>query len=136
MKIGGIKVVDAIKPLDVTITPRDIRDGDNKDPRACAAARALKREQGATDARVHIGRTYLKIENQWIRYFTPQAMRTEIITFDRGGQFMPGTYRLTPPPPSERLGKRPRPTNKNKTGKRKRVTHHMIAGIRPHGANR
>ena len=40
MKINGKKVVDATKPVKITITPKDIAKGDNKNPSGCAAARS------------------------------------------------------------------------------------------------
>jgi len=134
MEINGIQVLDATKPMKITITDRDITRGDTKDPAACAAALACKRDLNATEARVHIGRTYVKINNKWTRFNTPKSMRGEIIAFDRGGTFMPGEYTLLPPHHSNKRtvprAKKPKP----RIAKIKR--YHTVAGIRDHGANR
>jgi hypothetical protein len=38
------------------------------------------------------------------RYILPASTQKEIIAFDRGGKFMPGTYTLQAPSPYQRLG--------------------------------
>lgn len=135
MKINGVNVVDASKKIVLHISPRDVAKGDNKNPSACAAAQACLRQLHADDARVHIGRTYLKIDNKWVRYRTSKALRSEIVAFDRGGKFMPGEYTLEPMPPSDRLGRKKEKGPKlQKRGPRRR--YHIVAGIREHGANR
>src|ERR1700742_1850454 len=98
MEINGKRVVDAIKPITIHITQRDTKEGDNKNPSSCAAARAVKRDVvECVSARVHIGRVYVETPKKWIRYNTPDALRTEIIAFDRGGTFAPGQYKLQVP---------------------------------------
>lgn len=140
MEIGGLKVVDATKALAIKVTKLDVVKGRNKSPATCAAARACLRADLCTAARVHLGRTYLKINNKWVRYQTPQAMRAEIIAFDRGAEFQPGEYILRPVPPSARpTGKqRGSVTGQNKpVHKRiKRAVMHQVEGVRAHGANR
>jgi len=104
-KIGGRPVVNGKRKVLLHISPADVRGGKNKDPGACAAAKALMREiPNCIKARVHLGRTYLlKDDNQWYRYKTPDALRTEIVAFDKGGKFEPGEYELRPLAPSELL---------------------------------
>jgi hypothetical protein len=137
MKIGGAKVVDAGRPVTIHVTARDIAGGDNKDPAACAAARACMRELHATEARVHIGRTYLKIEEKWVRYRTSKALRTEIIAFDRGGKFMPGDFQLERMRESDRFGARKnKPRGPHLTKAKPRAKIHTVVGIRHHGAVR
>jgi hypothetical protein len=136
MRINGEKVVDATKPLKLTITDRDVSLGNTKDPGACAAARACMRETHATAARVHVGRTYLKIGEKWVRFNTGAALRSEIVAFDRGGKFEPGEYKLSPPQPSHRAsGKRQGTTPTRRTGK-KRAKPHIMTGVRERSANR
>lgn len=141
MEIAGLKVVDARKPLTIKITPHDVAKGNNKDPGGCAAALAVKRTTKCMEARVHIGRTYIKTKTEagkevWTRYYTPKALRTEIVAFDRGAAFDPGEYRLIPMPPAQRLGRgvgsntsRNRPDHK----KVARIKHHAVTGVRHHG---
>ncbi len=158
MEIAGKKVVDAKKSAKIHITPHDAKVGDNKNPSGCAAALAAKRDiEGCLSARVHIGRVYIEEPKRWVRYFTPDALRTEIIAFDRGGSFAPGEYELKPPSTYEREdvrkegrseAKRERdrlyvdPNRPNrlkkarKTLKVARIKRHEVTGIRPKGAAR
>lgn len=140
MKINGLPVVDAHKKVKLHINNNDIRNGDNKDPASCAAARACMRElTGIDEARVHMSRTYLRTGNKWKRYTTSAALRTEIVAFDRGGKFAPGAYMLGPCQPSKKAtGKRQGgPDKPSKGAKKHRVRpYHHVAGVRSHGANR
>jgi len=96
-------VVDAEKPVVIHITETDCERGSKKDPTSCAAALALKRVTGCDESRVHIACTYLRFGNKWMRYATPPSLRAEIISFDRGGGFYPGDFRLHPMPTANRL---------------------------------
>lgn len=108
LKLDGKPVNNATKPLLISITSKDARAGLKKDPMSCAAAVACTREiPNCTEARVHVSVAYLKIKGKWFRYRTPQALRTEIVGFDRGAKFSPGDYYLAPIQPSHRAnGKR------------------------------
>jgi hypothetical protein len=138
MKIGGLPVKDLTKKMKIKISKADCEVGKSKDPGACAAARACKRLPSCTEARVHIARTYLKIGKKWLRCLTPDALRSEIIAFDRGGSFAPGEYELLPPSKYERLNrgkahslgapKHGRPGHHRKL--------HVVVGVRQYGANR
>lgn len=139
MRINGEQVIDSTKPLKINITPKDVAKGQTKDSGACAAARAIMRECGADQARVHIGRTYVKTGDKWLRFETPPSLRAEIIAFDRGGQFEPGEHVLKKLRPSHFTGKRQggasrnqRPRPKPTKSRRK----HVVTGIRHNGANR
>jgi hypothetical protein len=96
-------VVDADKPVTLQITQADCNRGSKKDPTRCAAALALKRATGCDECRVHIACTYLRFGEKWLRYATPPSLKAEIISFDRGGGFYPGDFRLHPMPASNRL---------------------------------
>lgn len=152
MEINGKKVVDATSKAKIHITQTDAIKGANKDPGACAAARAAKRDiADCLSARVHIGRVYVEHKTKWVRYFTPDALRTEIIAFDRGGTFQLGVYELKPPSKTETEEARKeyrtddRHKNKKAAAKAKsprntlkiaRIKRHNVSGIRPSGANR
>jgi hypothetical protein len=137
MRIAGLPVVDAPKKRTITITESDVEKGNTKDPAKCAAAQALLREKDCTEARVHIGRTYLKIGKKWVRYHTPESLRGEIISFDRGAMFQPGEYTLTPMQPTKRATGKAQgsPTLKKKVTN-PRAKPHVVYGVRSHGANR
>lgn len=148
MEINGKRVVDATTKQRIHITKRDTTEGDNKNPSGCAAARAAKRDiPDCINARIHIGRAYIEYKTKWVRYFTPDRLRTEIIAFDRGGSFEPGDYTLLPPGPSETTEARERFRNrvevrrasKLKSPRRVHVAivkRHAVSGIRPRGAVR
>jgi hypothetical protein len=144
MEINGKKVVDATKPITIHITQRDATEGANKNPSSCAAARAVKRDVAdCVSARVHIGRVYVETPTKWIRYNTPDALRTEIIAFDRGGSFEPGEYKLQVPEQRDRSSGPSGSTGTKKSSSKKRhkvlvakVKRHEVTGIRPKGGNR
>ena len=105
--IDGIPVTNAKHQLKLHITKRDCSVGDIKDPSTCAAAKTIRREYGAIDCRVHLGRVYIRQnKGNWQRYMTPRSLRTEIIAFDRGGEFQPGEYILAAPSAKRTTGKR------------------------------
>lgn len=112
--IDGTPVVDADEPVTVHVTSDDCSRGSTKDPRGCAFALALKRIAQCNEGRVHLGCTYLRFGNKWLRYATPPSLKSEIISFDRGGGFFPGNFRLHPMPPALRL----KPANPNRNRKR------------------
>lgn len=118
-KINKVPVIDARKQAKITIRPLDVKRGKGLNPGSCAAARACLRDMQAMQARVHVGRTYVELPAKvaarygakpkgksrgpvWVRFRTPNALRTEIATFDRGHNFDPGDYTLPPPQPSHR----------------------------------
>lgn len=96
-KINNRPVVNGARRVKLHISAADAKGG-KKDPANCAAAKAALREvPNCVAARVHIGRVYLlKKDGNWHRYKTPDALRTEIVSFDRGGTFEPGEYELMP----------------------------------------
>lgn len=133
MKLDGIKVVDAKRELTIRVTPLDAKRGATKDPSSCAAARACIRDAHCTQARVHLGRTYLLVNGKWVRYRTPASVRSEIIAFDRGARFDAGDYTLRPMGPGAQLGagrgsntSRSRPKHKQKM----RKPYHVVSGVR------
>jgi hypothetical protein len=137
MKIKGMPVKDAKKSLVLTITTADVRTGKGKEPRTCAAARALCRQEHVPEAIVHLSRVYVRKGDQWLRYGTPQSMRSEIVAFDRGGTFETGTYTLPALQPSVRLGsprKSPRILDGSKPQSGNRAKMHITKGVRQHGS--
>ena len=130
--IDGLPVVDAKRPLTLTVTKADItRAADSsQEPDRCAVARACKRELHVIEARVHLARVYLRTNNSnWVRYQPPGAMRAEIIAFDRGGTFEPGEFRLQKVPPKDALGTPRRGGTRTVTGKKRRK-YTLITNVR------
>jgi hypothetical protein len=130
--IDGLPVEDARHPIVLHISKEDCKHGDNKNPAGCVAALALRRQLRAKEVRVHVGRVYVRTTpDKWVRYQVPTSMRTEIVVFDRGGSFAPGEYKLSPPRPSKRLGKRYGGSKPYKKGAgKKRRTPHVLADVR------
>lgn len=137
MKIDGLPVVDAKKKCVINIKMADVKSAKTKDPGACAAAKACLRATKVEQARVHIGRVYLLRGNKWERYLTPKALRSEIISFDRGAKFQPGVFTLYAPHPTAKVGKmQGSATGQRDKPKKKRAKYHIVSGVRQYGANR
>ena len=134
MKINGLPVKNAKKPISLHITAKDILASKSKKPDNCAAAVACKRQLGATEARVHVGRTFLRFNGHWERYLTSRALRAEIVAFDRGGKFEPGEYMLSRLQKSH-TNRAKQTTYPKKPAKKvkKRAKYHHLTNIRPVG---
>lgn len=145
--IDGKPLVDADEPVTVHITSDDCARGSKKDPERCAVALALKRVTKCDESRVHLGCTYLRFGSRWVRYATPPSLKAEIISFDRGGGFYPGDFRLHPMPAALRLKpanqkpgpKRSRAANaaqsmKTERKKREPRVFHRVLGVREHAS--
>lgn len=143
--IKGKKIVDANEPLQLSISKADVRAGKVRNPSGCAAAVALEREcKGAVSAHVHLSRVYVEYPDKIVRYKTPPALRTEIVSFDRGHRFDAGDYMLPPPPPSDvrRIGRQQgsstSQTNPNRDRRYRKRPYHQVSGVRvraPHNAD-
>ena len=105
--IDGLPVRNLKHKIRLVISDEDCKKGNKKAPQACAAALAATRQvPNCSEARIHIGRVFLKMGNgdkklYWLRGKTTGALRTEIATFDRGGTFEPGIYDINPLSESE-----------------------------------
>ena len=103
-QIDGLPVIDAKKPLKIEVTRADCQLATRKNPGCCAVAKACGRELKIKGVRVHLSRLYLLAGKTWTRYLVHSSLRSEIIAFDRGGKFQPGTYTFQAPNPNKRLG--------------------------------
>lgn len=152
--INKIPVLDAYRRAKITIKPLDAKRGKGLDPGKCAIARACLRDMSAIAARVHVGRTYVELPAKlarkygvkkapargpvWVRFRTPMALRTEIVSMDRHKHFDPGEYTLPPPQPSHRArGKRYGGASAKRTKRTKRTAayrrpapRHVLGGVR------
>ena len=138
MKIAGLEVEDANEPLTITVTKSDVRIGAKKNADTCAMAQALCRQTGATAAKVHFSRAYIKMGKKWQRFGVPLALRSEVLAFDRGGAFAPGEYVLSPLQPTVRLdytptkkrGARHKEKRTPQRGNKPRRPYHVVSGVR------
>jgi len=133
--IEGLPVVNAKRPVMLHVTPQDIKTARKFSPGNCAVAKACMREWKVKEARVHLSRIYVRCnEKNWVRYFTPRPMRSEMIAYDRGGEFLPSVYTVKPVSASRRTGKR-QGTNTDKNNKsrelrKKRKPYTVVKGVR------
>lgn len=136
--IDGLPVFDVKKNLTLTVTKDDIRRTHTRAPNACAVARACSRQLHVKEARIHLGRIYLRTnEHNWQRYQTSLAMRREIIDFDRTGRFAEGTYTVASVGPANATGKQQgskhpttRAARKARSTGRKQKTHIWVTDVR------
>jgi len=133
-RIGGRNVIDSTETIQIEITEQDTQFASRKDHGNCAVARACMKQEG-TDALVHISRVFLKMKhkNLWVRYIVRNDLRTEIVAFDRGGNFEPGIFKLYRVQPAKKLGKTTGTnTREGHTAKRKAPT--TLHGVRKLGS--
>lgn len=124
-------VVDATEPVRVTVTPKDISAAVKKKHNACVLAKACQRDLGATAAMISATRAFLVYGDRAVRYCLAEDTAREIIAFDRGGKFMPGTYTFQKPAGASRLGQK-RGYGPMGKGIHKRKGFKLVPGIRAH----
>ena len=133
--IEGLPVINAKKPIMLHVTPEDIKAARKHSPSSCAVAKACMREWKVKEVRVHLSRIYIRCnEKNWVRYYTPKPMRSEIIAYDRGGEFLPSVFTVKPVSASQCTGKR-QGTNtdkndKSRTLRKKRKPYAIVKGVR------
>lgn len=134
-------IEDAKEPLVLEVKPIDVVRATDKNSKVCAYARACERqfkEKGVEAAFFFRTAAYLEYEDKLVRYFLPGSVQKEIVAFDRHKTMEPGTYQLTPPPPTKTrkaLAKRKRedkspPVKDRPLTKIKRSVVHRTQGIR------
>jgi hypothetical protein len=132
--LDGLPVYDATEPLWIEVTAQDVKQHRRRDPERCALAAACKRELHVTEARAYLSRLYIRYADHWKRYQLPETVRTEVATFDRGGGFSSGTYRIPPLSPTKQSSGRNSKRDGNGNGKPKpmpkRPTHRDVHGVR------
>ncbi len=131
LRIDGLPIINARAPITLTVNDKDIEGGDIKKPDQCAFARCCRRAAHAKEVRVHLGRVYIRTNNtNWVRFITPPSLRTEIIAFDRGGEFAPGSYTLPAPSKAKRTGKRQGSNKSTPRAGKKRRKPHIVTNVR------
>lgn len=123
-------VVDARNGQTIEVTKRDCTNSKTKAPDSCALATAFCRKHDG--AIISVAVAYLIDGKKAVRYRVPSSISREIVSFDRGQYFSPGTYHLLAPSSTERLGirrhGRPKAKPVRPGGKINRI--HKTAGIR------
>jgi hypothetical protein len=131
----GLPIVDGPKER-IVYQEGDIKGSKMGSPEDCAAARALRRENGVMAVSVFRGRTYVKFKDRVERYVTSSRLRQETISFDRGSpdSFLEGEYKILPPKGNSALGadhRRGRRGGKDKRGVAPPKLRHPVLGARP-----
>jgi len=88
---------DATKSLEIEVTDRDCQTAAVKKHRDCALAVACKHMATVDGAIVATSAAYLVRGDTATRYKVPASVAREIVSFDRSGEFYPGTYWLDKP---------------------------------------
>lgn len=130
------RVVDAKRDVLFQVTADDCKKGTKKAANMCALARAAQHTYDG--AIISVGASYLVQGKTAQRYYTPESVQREIVSFDRNQDFAPGMYGLKAPSRSQQLAtklayQRAYMAKKRAKGKGKypvRKHRHHTAGIR------
>lgn len=96
-------VEDATDAIEIEVTKADAASKAVRNHQACAMAVACKRKFHLQDIIISRSVAYLIRRNVATRYILPEHVSREVVAFDRGGSFAPGTYTLNAPPLADRL---------------------------------
>lgn len=91
------RVVNAKHDLILEITKRDTQKGKTKNHQSCVIAEACKNKLDFDDAIIARRTAFLIRGNVATRFSVPERVTREIVSFDRGGSFAPGSYALKVP---------------------------------------
>ncbi len=125
----GLKIMEAKEPLTLRVAKLDVERATRKNSKCCAFARACKRQVVDIKAAYFFRSTaWLEYSDKLVKYWLPQSVQKEIVSFDRAGITAPGVYQLSAVPKSQRLerkrgiDKRPR-HDLPKSAKKVKVLH-------------
>jgi hypothetical protein len=119
-------VSDARRDVTVEVSRQDINSATVRNHKACALAVACKKKFKADGVIISVSRAYLVKDRKATRFFVPEHVAREIISFDRDGGFQAGEYALIAVPKVNRIGatkghkphKSPKYTETNKLSRR------------------
>lgn len=100
------RVQDAARSIEIEVTKADTTSSKVKKHQGCAMAVACKRKFQLDGVVISRSIAYLVKDRVATRYNVPQAVVREVVSFDRGAGFAPGTYALAGINASHRLGAR------------------------------
>lgn len=98
------QVIDAKTDINIEVTKHDDEVSRRKDHEGCAMAVACKRKLHLDGVIIARSIAYLIKGNKATRFLVPERAAREVISFDRGGGFDPGIYKLDKPAGNQRLG--------------------------------
>ena len=125
-------VVDATRNAEIEVTPQDDRVAKRKSHKTCAMAVACKRKFHLDGVIISQNRAYLVKGDKARRFTLPPSVEKEVVSFDRGGGFEPGSYQLSKVPKGIRLDRSVKTgtghSGSHPTGVRRH--RHMTGGVR------
>jgi hypothetical protein len=126
------EVFDAEENATIEVTRRDEATSKRRAHGECAMAIASKRVFEADGVIVSLSKAFVVKGKKAYRYDLPENVSREVISFDRGSGFSPGTYQLKVPAHALGKAKSPgkHPRENSKRGSRAKNQHHMTQGIR------
>lgn len=128
---GVEDVVDAVRPTVIEVTLKDANAKAMKNHEACALAVACKRKFNLDGVIISRSTAYLVKGKKARRFKLAPSTSREIVSFDRGAGFQPGTYVLSAVPELARLGRRQGSDRDKRTGNgHKKQFRHVTANIR------
>jgi len=99
-------ISDADESINVTVSEVDAKLADPLKHEGCAMAVACKRQLHADGAVITLSNAYIVQGTHATRYTVTEAVKREITSFDRHGDFRPGLYTLSRVPLTSRIGRR------------------------------
>lgn len=110
------QVCDALEPMQITLTPRDIASATRKHHTKCAFAHAACSTLGAEAAFIGKEMGCIKLGDTLTRFCFPESVSQQLRMYDATGKCEPSTsYRFSAVPTHRRLGRQQRPPKKNGT---------------------
>lgn len=124
-------VKDATKGVIVEVTPHDVKNSERRKHKVCAMAVACKRMMNLDGVIMGISMAYTIKGKVATRHEVSPSLGREITSFDRSGDFLPGSYSLSPVVPTNRLGSKGGAHTKRGTSKPIKFRH-LTENIRAH----
>ena len=119
-------VKDSKTVLKIEVTSQDDRTSRKGEHKDCALAVACKRKLNIDGVIISRKIAYLIKGKKAVRFEVPNSISREIVSFDRGGGFAPGTYQLSRPSKCKLIstGERSRTgPHKTKSGRKIKFRH-------------
>lgn len=128
---GVTSVIDADRAAVIEVTARDANPRAAKNHEECALAVACKRAFRVDGVIIARSTAYLIKGKKARRFKLPPGTAREIVSFDRGAGFSPGTYILSAVPTGAKLGARTGSDKDKRTyNNSTRKFRHLTADIR------
>lgn len=108
------EVCDALEPMQITLTPKNISEGVPKNHTKCAFANAACATLGVESAFLGRGMGCFKSGKTLVRFCLPESVSHQLRMFDYTGKCEPATtYRFSGVPLHRQIGRPQQPPRKN-----------------------